>query len=135
MAADLPENYEKHLDAFQFIRDVPTDWEQSRTLQAQIGDYIVVARQQRNAQDWYLGALTDQQARRLEVALDFLTPGRRYEAQIYRDGPDADYRTKPVSCEIVRQNVTSTDRLSLALAPGGGTAIRFRALDQALRKS
>lgn len=129
MAADLPENYERHLDAFQFIRDVPTDWERSRTLDARIGDYIVVARQQRNGQDWYLGALTDEQARSLPVALDFLTPGRRYQAQIYRDAPDADYRTNPVAYEITQQTVTSTGRLDLVLAPGGGAAIRFKALD------
>jgi alpha-glucosidase len=129
MAADLPQNYERHLDAFQFIRDVPTDWERSRTIDARIGDYIVVARQQRNGQDWYLGALTDEQARSLPVALDFLTPGRRYQAQIYRDAPGADYRTNPVAYDITQQTVTSTDRLDLALAPGGGTAIRFKALD------
>lgn len=129
MAADLPENYERHLDAFQFIRDVPTDWERSRTIDARIGDYAIVARQQRNGQDWYLGALTDEQARSLPVTLSFLTPGRRYQAQIYRDAPDADYRTNPVAYEITQQTVMSTDRLNLTLAPGGGTAIRFKALD------
>ena len=129
MAADLPENYERHLDAFQFIRDVPTDWERSRTVDARIGDYIVVARQQRDRADWYLGALTDERPRTLPVALDFLAPGRRYEAQIYRDAPDADYRTKPLAYVIDRRTVTSKDTIVLALAPGGGTAIRFKALD------
>jgi len=129
MAADLPENYEKHLDAFQFIRDVPTDWERSRTLDARIGDYAVVARQQRNGEDWYLGALTDEQPRSLAVKLDFLKPGRRYEAQIYRDTWDANYRTNPVAYEIVRQTVIASDRLMLDLAPGGGAAIRFKAQD------
>jgi alpha-glucosidase len=129
MAADLPENYLRHLDAFQFIRDVPTDWERSRTLSAQIGDYIVVARQQRNGPDWYLGALTDEQARKLDVSLDFLTPGKRYLAQLYQDAPDADYRTNPLAYEITERTVTAADRLALALAPGGGTAIRFKALD------
>ncbi|MET0498951.1 MAG: glycoside hydrolase family 97 protein [Steroidobacteraceae bacterium] len=129
MAADLPENYERHLDAFQFIRDVPTDWERSRTVDARIGDYIVVARQQRDGVDWYLGALTDEQARTLRVGLDFLEAGRRYDAQIYRDAADADYRTNPVAYVIERRTVTSKDSLVLALAPGGGTAIRFKALD------
>ena len=78
---------------------------------------------------WYLGALTDEQARSLPVRLDFLAPGRRYQAQIYQDAPGADYRTNPVAYEVVQQTVTSTDRLLLALAPGGGTAIRFKALD------
>ncbi|HEY0687181.1 MAG TPA: glycoside hydrolase family 97 protein [Steroidobacter sp.] len=129
MAADLPENYARHLDAFQFIRDVPTDWEQSRTPGSRIGDYVVVARQQRNHADWYLGAVTDEEARSLPVALDFLAPGTRYEAQIYRDAKDADYRVRPVAYEITTQAVTAQDRLTLWLAPGGGTAIRFKALD------
>jgi alpha-glucosidase len=129
MAADLPENYEKHLDAFQFIRDVPTDWERSRTLDSRIGDYVVVVRQERNGKDWYVGAVTDEQARKLPLKLDFLAPGRKYEAQIYRDAATADYRTNPVAYEIVHQSVTSKDALALALAPGGGTAIRFKALE------
>lgn len=129
MAADLPENYEARPDAFQFIRDVPTDWEVSRTLAAEIGDYVVVARQPRGGKDWFLGAVTDENARRLTQRLDFLAPGKRYEAQIYRDGPGADYRTNPTSYEIVKQGVTHADTLTLDLAPGGGTAIRFKALD------
>lgn len=129
MAADLPENYERNLPAFQFIRDVPTDWEVSRTLQGEIGDFVVVARQQRGARDWFLGAVTDENARALQQPLSFLTPGRRYEAQIYRDGAGADYRTNPLALEIERRTVTSADTLPLTLAPGGGVAIRFRALD------
>lgn len=129
MAADLPENYEKHLDAFQFIRDVPADWEQSKTLQGAIGDYVVVARQPRGGADWFLGAVTDEQARMLSQPLSFLTPGRRYEAQIYADAADADYRTNPVAYAISRRVVTSTDTLPLDLKPGGGQAIRFKALD------
>ncbi|WP_206606110.1 glycoside hydrolase family 97 protein [Steroidobacter cummioxidans] len=130
MAADLPENYEKHPEAFQFIKDVPTDWEHSRTLDARIGDYIVVARQERNGEDWYLGALTDEQPRSLSVALDFLQPGRSYQAQIYRDETDADYRTNPLAYVIEKRTVRATDRLPLAMGPGGGVAIRFKALDQ-----
>jgi alpha-glucosidase len=128
MAADLPENYEARPDAFQFIKDVPTDWETSRTLQAEIGDYVVVARQQRGARDWYLGATTDENARTLTIPLDFLERGRRYEAQIYRDGPGANYLDNPTALEIEKRRVTAADRIEAALAPGGGLAVRFRAL-------
>jgi len=129
MAADLPENYEARPDAFQFIRDVPTDWETSRTLQGAIGDYVVVARQARGGGDWYLGAIGDEEARGLDQPLTFLAPGKRYEAQIYADAPGADYRTNPEALAISRRVVTRADTLALALAPGGGAAIRFRLLD------
>jgi alpha-glucosidase len=128
MAADLPENYEKRPDAFQFIRDVPTDWETSRTLQGEIGDYVVVARQQRGAADWYLGATTDENGRTLNIPLDFLESGRRYEAQIYRDAPDANYMLNPTALIIEKRRVTSKDRIEAMLAPGGGLAVRFRSL-------
>jgi alpha-glucosidase len=128
MAADLPENYEKRPDAFQFIRDVPTDWETSRTLQGEIGDYVVVARQQRGAADWYLGATTDENGRTLNIPLDFLERGRRYEAQIYRDAPDADYLRNPTALVIEKRAVSSKDRIDAVLAPGGGLAVRFRGL-------
>ncbi|HEX8469720.1 MAG TPA: glycoside hydrolase family 97 protein [Brevundimonas sp.] len=128
MAADLPENYQAHPDAFQFIKDVPTDWETSRTLQSEIGEYVVVARLQRGAADWYLGAITDENGRTLRQPLSFLEPGRRYEAQIYADGPEADYRTNPMSYVVSRQVVTSTDILPIVMRPGGGLAVRFRAL-------
>ena len=126
MAADLPENYEKNLAAFQFIRDVPTDWETTKTLQSEIGDYVVVARQPRGGQDWFLGAITDENARSLSQPLTFLAPGKKYEAQIYRDGPNADYRVNPLAIAIEKKMVTAKDVLTLDLAPGGGTAIRFR---------
>ena len=128
MAADLPENYEARLDAFQFIRDVPADWEQSKTLQSAIGDYVVVARQPRGQGDWYLGGITDEAARKLTQRLDFLAPGKRYEAQIYADGPGADYRTNPGALTISKRVVTSADNLDLDMAPGGGIAIRFKLL-------
>jgi alpha-glucosidase len=128
MAADLPENYEKRPDAFQFIRDVPTDWETSRTLQGEIGDYVVIARQQRGTADWYLGATTDENARDVAIPLDFLERGRRYEAQIYRDATDSNYLTNPAALVIEKRRVTRIDRIDAALAPGGGLAVRFRAL-------
>jgi alpha-glucosidase len=128
MAADLPENYEQRRDAFQFILDVPTDWETSRTLAGEIGDYVVIARQQREGRDWYLGATTDETARQTSVALDFLERGRRYEAQVYRDGPGADYVSNPKALVIEKRLVTARDKLDIAMAPGGGVAVRFRAL-------
>ncbi|TNE66602.1 MAG: glycoside hydrolase family 97 protein [Alphaproteobacteria bacterium] len=129
MAADLPENYEARPDAFQFILDVPTDWEVSKTLQAAIGDYVVMARQPRGGQDWYLGAVTDEEAHTLSQPLDFLAPGKRYEAQIYKDAPDADYRTNPTALVTDTRVVTSKDSLDIAMAPGGGFAVRFKLLD------
>jgi len=128
MAADLPENYEQRLDAFQFIKDVPTDWETSHTLRSEIGDYVVVARQQRGAPDWYLGAATDENARTLVIPLDFLAQGRRYEAQIYRDGPGASYLDNPTALVMEKRRVTAGDRIEAVLAPGGGLAVRFKAL-------
>jgi alpha-glucosidase len=128
MAPDLPANYEKRPDAFKFIRDVPTDWEVSRTLAGEIGDYVVIARKQRGGRDWYLGATTDENARPLSVPLAFLDKGKRFEAEIYRDAPDADYRTNPTGLVVEKRMVTANDTLKVALAPGGGLAVRFRAL-------
>ncbi len=125
MAADLPENYAKHMDAFQFIKDVPADWAQTRVLNGEVGDYVTMARQDRNSDDWYLGAMTDEQGRVLQVPLSFLAPGRTYQAQIYRDGNGAHWKDAPF--KFVRENrtVTSADTLTLRLAAGGGQAIRF----------
>ena len=125
MAADLPENYAKHMDAFQFIKDVPADWAQTRVLNGEVGDYVTMARQDRNSDDWYLGAMTDEQGRVLQVPLSFLAPGRTYQAQIYRDGDGAHWKDAPF--KFVRENrtVTSADTLTLRLAAGGGQAIRF----------
>ncbi|RIV75534.1 glycoside hydrolase family 97 protein [Pelagerythrobacter aerophilus] len=125
MAADLPENYEKHMAAFQFIKDVPVDWTDSRVLNGEIGDYVTFARKDRNSNDWYLGAVTNEDARELEVKLDFLDPGRTYTAQIYRDGPDADWKTNGHDIVIEERKVDAGDVLTLRLASGGGQAIRF----------
>jgi hypothetical protein len=93
MAADLIENYEQHMAPFQFIKDVPADWSESRVLNGEIGDFVTIARKDRRSENWYLGAVSDEESRVLEVPLSFLTPGKRYRAQIYRDGPNAHYRT------------------------------------------
>lgn len=124
MAADLPENYVGH-PAFQFIKDVPTDWEKTVVLNAEIGQYLTVVRQDRHSDDWYLGSITNESGRVLEVQLDFLEPGRRYEVVIYADGADADWKTNPYAYEISKQIVASDTNLTLKLAPGGGQAIRF----------
>jgi alpha-glucosidase len=128
MAADLPENYLAHMDAFQFIRDVPTDWEDTRVLAARIGDYVTIVRRQRGGDDWFLGSITDEEGRTLQTPLTFLDRGRTYEAQIYRDADDADWRTNPTAYTIERQKVDAGTVLTLRLAPGGGEAIRFRAM-------
>ena len=126
MAADLPENYEQHMAAFQFIKDVAVDWQDSRVLTGEIGDYVAIARKERGGNTWFLGAVGDEQTRTFPIRLDFLDPGRSYTAQIYRDGPDADYRTdKRQSIVIETRRVKKDDVLSLTLAPGGGQAIRF----------
>ena len=124
MAADLIENY-KDQPAFQFIRDVPVNWEQTKVLDGRIGDYVVVARQDRNSPDWYIGAITDEEARTFQVPLDFLTPGKKYVAEIYADGKDADWLTNPLPVDISKRNVSSRTTLTLRLAPGGGQAIRI----------
>ena len=125
MAADLPENYEGQ-PAFQFIKDVAVDWDTTRVIDARIGDYVVVARRERGGQAWFLGAITDEQARTFDVPLSFLPSGRRYVAEIYADGPNANWLDNPLPVTITRRPVTSLSRLRLVLAPGGGQAIRFR---------
>ncbi|ACY47271.1 glycoside hydrolase family 97 protein [Rhodothermus marinus] len=130
MAADLPEHYEARPDAFQFIKDVPVDWEDTRVLHARIGDYVTIVRKDRHSDDWYLGSITDEYGRTLQAPLSFLEPGRKYVAEIYRDAPDADWRTNPLAIEITRQIVDASTVLTLRLAPGGGTAIRFHPVEE-----
>ena len=125
MAADLPEHYAQHMDGFQFIKDVPVDWQDTRVLNGEVGDFVTIARKDRAGADWYLGSVTDEQARELQVSLAFLDQGRRYIAQIYRDGEGADWKTHPFAFATETREVRSTDTLTLRLAPGGGTAIRF----------
>ncbi|MCH8935955.1 MAG: glycoside hydrolase family 97 protein [Gemmatimonadetes bacterium] len=125
MAADLPENYVNQ-PAFQFIRDVPVDWEDTRVLEGKIGDYVVVARQERGGESWFVGAITDEEGRTLEIPLSFLAPGRSYVAEIYADGPGAHWLHDPLPIEISERPVDAGSRLTLSLAPGGGQAIRIR---------
>jgi len=125
MAADLIENYD-HQPAFQFIRDVAVDWDTTRVLAGKIGDYVAVARRERGKQTWFVGAITDEAARTLDLPLSFLTPGKSYVAEVYADGPGANWLDNPLPVSITRRIVTSATRLRVMLAPGGGQAIRIR---------
>lgn len=125
MAADLPENYGRFMDAFQFIKDVAVDWSESRYLLAEPGDYVVVARKAKGTGRWFAGGVTDENRRDFEVPLDFLESGRSYEATIWQDAPDADYRTNPQAYTVTRRTVTAADSLHITAAPGGGFAIEF----------
>jgi len=125
MAADLPEHYLANPMPFQFIKDVPVDWSETRALNGEVGDFVTIARKDRASDNWYLGAITDENARRLKVPLNFLDAGRTYKAQIYRDGPDADWDKNPLNIVFEEKTVTRNQVLTIRLAPGGGQAIRF----------
>lgn len=126
MAADMPESYEKHLDAFQFIKDVAVDWDDSKYLLAEPGDYLAVARKAKGNDDWFLGAITDEHARTLNVPLSFLDAKTDYLATIYADSPDADWDKNPMAYVILKKMVDSKASLKFSLAPGGGTAVSFK---------
>lgn len=128
MAADLPENYERHDEALQFIRDVPVDWATTRCLDAEIGDYVVTARKDKHSEDWYVGGITDGEARDITLSLDFLEEGRTYEAALYRDGDSAGWNTNPTDYLIEHLEVTSGDQLQVRMAAGGGFALSLKAL-------
>src|SRR4029077_18878633 len=125
MAADLPENYD-HVPALQFIKDVAVDWDTSRVIDGKIGDYVIVARKQKGSPQWFLGAITDEEARTFNVPLTFLDRGKSYIADIYADGPGANWLTNPTPVAISHRPVTRNSVLHIAMAPGGGQAIRIR---------
>lgn len=126
MAADLPSNYRRFMDAFQFIKDVPVDWADSRYLEAEPGDYITVARKAKGKDEWFIGAITDENPRTAVISFDYLTPGKKYVATIYEDGKDADWDTNPQSYKIRKVKVSSKTVLKQKLAPGGGAAISLK---------
>jgi alpha-glucosidase len=125
MAADLPENYAKYPKPFQFIKDVPVDWSDTRVLNGEVGDYATIARKDRNSDDWYLGSITDEQPRVLRASLDFLDEGKTYYATIYRDGKNARFDGDAHALDIETRPVSRFDTLQLKLAAGGGLAIRI----------
>lgn len=125
MAADLPENYDAHQDAFQFIKEVPVDWDDTKIMEAEPGEYITIARKGKGSGNWFLGAITNQTKRIANIKLDFLDPGKKYLATIYGDAPDADWKSNPEAYKITKIEVNNTMQLDLNLANGGGTAISF----------
>ena len=125
MAADLPENYEAHMDAFQFIKDVAVDWDESKVLDAEPGDYIIEVRKAKGTENWFLGAITDESPLMKNTSLEFLNPQTKYVATIYRDAANADWKSNPEAYVIEKFLVDSKTNLRLILAPGGGTAVSF----------
>jgi hypothetical protein len=123
MAADLPENYEAKKDAFQFIKDVAVDWDDTKILEAEPGDYVLIARKAKSSNNWFLGAITDENARTFTTPLSFLDADKKYIATIYRDADNADWKNNPEAYVIEKFQVDSKTALRLKLAPGGGTAI------------
>lgn len=128
MAADLPENYERFPDAFTFIKQVPVDWSDTKILTAEPGDYIITARKDKNSNDWFLGAITDEHSRSFELKLDFL-PSDKYEVTIYKDAKDSDWEKNPMTYEIENLRLSNNDLLKLQLAPGGGAAVIFKPVE------
>lgn len=126
MAADFPEHYERYMDAFQFIKDVDIDWIQSKYLLAEVGDYIVIARQGKKNGQWFVGGVTDENSRTLDIPFSFLEPGKKYRATIYSDADDADYAHNPQSYKIEDIEVTSESIIPIKMARGGGFAISIK---------
>jgi glucan 1,4-alpha-glucosidase len=129
MAADLPENYEAKVDAFQFIKDVVADWDDTKVLDAEPGDYIITARKAKGAEKWFMGAITDEQARQFSTSLSFLDAGKTYIATIYKDAPTAHWKENPEAYVIEKYLVNAQTLLQLNLAAGGGTAISLLPAD------
>lgn len=125
MAADLPENYERFNDAFQFIKDVAVDWDDTWILEAEPGDYITIARKAKDKEEWFVGSVTDENARVATMNLSFLPVGKKYEATIYEDSKTAHWKTNPMSYTIRKVKVTNKSTLKINIAPGGGAAIKI----------
>ncbi len=129
MAADIPESYEKRLDAFQFIKDVAVDWDDSKYLEAEPGDYITIARKAKGTNNWFIGAITDENKRNTTISLNFLDPDKKYLATIYADGKDAHWKNNPQPYVITKKTVNNNSKLDLKLAPGGGCAISLTPIE------
>ncbi len=126
MAADMPDNYVKHMDAFQFIKDVAVDWDDTKILEAEPGDYITIARKAKGTSDWFMGAITNENSRNSNVSLDFLDKGKKYVATIYADADNADWKENPEAYKITKYLVDAGTKLKLKLANGGGAAISIK---------
>ena len=126
MAADLPETYEKFMDAFNFIKDVAIDWDQSKYLEAEPGRYVTVARKAKGSNDWFVGCVASEAGHNSDITLDFLDKDKKYEAVIYSDAKDAHYKTNPQAYTVKKQKVTSKTRLKISAAPGGGYAVSIK---------
>ncbi len=126
MAADLPENYEKHMDAFRFIKDVAVDWDDTKILEAEPGDYICIARKAKGSNNWFVGSITDENARTSIIDLSFLDKDKTYDAVIYKDAKDADWQSNPMAYIIENKKVNNKTTLKINLAKGGGCAISLR---------
>ena len=129
MAADIPENYERFMDAFQFIKDVAVDWDESKYLEAEPGEYITIARRAKGTDDWFIGCTAGYNGHESKLSLDFLTPGKKYEATIYADAKDAHWETNPQAYTITKKKVTSKSKLNLKAAVGGGYTISIKAIE------
>ena len=130
MAADIPENYERFMDAFQFIKDVAIDWDESKYLEAEPGEYITIARRAKGTGDWYVGCTAGYNGHVSDLSLDFLTPGKKYEATIYADAKDASWDKNPQAYTITKKKVTSKSKLKLTAAVGGGYAISIKEINK-----
>jgi hypothetical protein len=126
MAADIPENYEAHLDAFQFIKEVAVDWDDTKIIEAEPGAYITIARKEKGKDNWFLGAITNENSRNTSVSLNFLDKDKKYQATIYGDSPNADWKNNPEAYQIKKITVDYKTDLKLAMANGGGVAISFK---------
>ena len=125
MAADVPENYERFMDAFQFIKDVPVDWKRTVYLEAEPGDYVTIARKDKNSENWFVGSTVDENGHTTQLTFDFLDKDASYEATIYQDAENAHWQDNPQAYKIYKKKVDSKTKLKIKSAPGGGFAIKL----------
>lgn len=129
MAADVPEVYNRYMDAFQFIKDVAVDWDESKYLEAEPGRYIVAARKAKGSDNWFVGCTANEDGHESTLDFSFLEPGKKYEATIYADAADAHYATNPQAYKISKKKVSAKTKLKMKAAPGGGYAISLKPVD------
>src|SRR5690606_28792770 len=135
MAADIPDNYDRFLDAFQFIKDVPLDWDATYVQEAEPGEYITIARKAKNKNEWYVGGITNENSRTAGIDFSYLPQGKKYIATIYADAKDASWNKNPQAYKITEVIVTNKSKLKQFIAPGGGFAISIKEGDASKLKS